>query len=180
MPTIYFCRHGQDEDNAEGLLNGTRDRPLTSKGKEQAVATAALLKGKGITKVFCSPMIRTTETATIIAGEAGLPAPVAMPEIGPRDFGVLTGKPKADIAKYSSNNIQTDSELIFLDPQGAEPFPAVYERAKKVIESLPSENVLLVSHIDVMKMLVGAANGTDWEVAVKNFYGNSEVAEVSK
>lgn len=36
MAKIYLVRHGQDEDNAAGRLNGRRDMPLTLKGVEQA------------------------------------------------------------------------------------------------------------------------------------------------
>ena len=29
---IYLARHGEDEDNANGILNGRRDMPLTREG----------------------------------------------------------------------------------------------------------------------------------------------------
>ncbi len=33
---IFIARHGQNEDNINGILNGHRDLPLTSLGREQA------------------------------------------------------------------------------------------------------------------------------------------------
>jgi len=33
---IYLTRHGQDQDNAHGILNGHRNTPLTELGIQQA------------------------------------------------------------------------------------------------------------------------------------------------
>ncbi|MBP7769257.1 histidine phosphatase family protein, partial [Candidatus Saccharibacteria bacterium] len=38
--SIYIARHGQNKDNAEGILNGHRDRPLTELGRRQAMELA--------------------------------------------------------------------------------------------------------------------------------------------
>ena len=38
MLKIYLTRHGQDVDNANGILNGHRDQPLTELGVGQATA----------------------------------------------------------------------------------------------------------------------------------------------
>jgi broad specificity phosphatase PhoE len=36
MLKLYLARHGQNLDNANGILNGHRDEPLTKKGMEKA------------------------------------------------------------------------------------------------------------------------------------------------
>jgi broad specificity phosphatase PhoE len=36
MATFYVARHGQNVDNANGILNGHRDLPLTELGEKQA------------------------------------------------------------------------------------------------------------------------------------------------
>ena len=41
-------RHGQDEDNAVGILNGHRDAPLTKFGRQQVKITAQKLKDNNI------------------------------------------------------------------------------------------------------------------------------------
>lgn len=33
---IFIARHGQNEDNVNGILNGHRDLPLTELGRQQA------------------------------------------------------------------------------------------------------------------------------------------------
>jgi probable phosphoglycerate mutase len=35
MMKIYLTRHGQNEDNLNGILNGHRDLPLTDLGRDQ-------------------------------------------------------------------------------------------------------------------------------------------------
>lgn len=59
MLTIYLARHGQDEDNANGILNGQRDNPLTKIGREQAAALARKIKELN-TKGSCPDKLRIT------------------------------------------------------------------------------------------------------------------------
>lgn len=44
MLKIYLARHGQNEDNAIGILNGYRDLPLTDTGLAQAAEVANKIK----------------------------------------------------------------------------------------------------------------------------------------
>ena len=46
MLNLYLARHGQDEDNAKGILNGRRDNPLTKLGVNQAKKLAENLSLK--------------------------------------------------------------------------------------------------------------------------------------
>lgn len=75
--TIFLTRHGQDEDNAQGILNGRRDKPLTKLGIEQATNLAKDIKKKGISinAIYSSPLIRTFKTATTISNILNLPEP---------------------------------------------------------------------------------------------------------
>lgn len=68
---IYLARHGQDEDNAAGILNGHRNQPLTSIGIEQASTVAAKIRSAGLTfdAIYSSPLQRAHRTAQIIASE---------------------------------------------------------------------------------------------------------------
>ena len=46
MTTIYIARHGQNEDNVRGILNGHRDLPLTDLGRQQARQLARHIKDR--------------------------------------------------------------------------------------------------------------------------------------
>ncbi|MFA5230620.1 MAG: phosphoglycerate mutase family protein, partial [Candidatus Paceibacterota bacterium] len=68
MLKIYLARHGQDQDNAMGILNGHRDNPLTDLGISQAHTMADKAKEKNLTfdVIYSSPLQRTFQTASII------------------------------------------------------------------------------------------------------------------
>ena len=63
---LYLIRHGQSANN-EGILPRVPDPPLTDLGVEQARWAGESLKDQGITRLYCSPMLRTLQTAQIIS-----------------------------------------------------------------------------------------------------------------
>lgn len=65
---IYIVRHGQDQDNANGLLNGHRDTALTEIGIEQANQIATKIQEANLVfdKIYSSPLQRAYRTAEII------------------------------------------------------------------------------------------------------------------
>ena len=71
---FWFLRHGETDYNARGLSQGAIDIPLNDNGRAQAKAAGSLLAGKGIVSIVCSPMLRTRETAIIVAAELDVAA----------------------------------------------------------------------------------------------------------
>ena len=69
MTTIYLVRHGQNHDNAQGILNGHRDQPLTELGREEAHAAwqKIVWLNLPITKIYSSPLARAYDTAQTIS-----------------------------------------------------------------------------------------------------------------
>ena len=63
MLNIYMARHGQDEDNVLGILNGRRDKSLTKEGIKQAEKLASKISKAGMSfdKIYSSPLKRTLE-----------------------------------------------------------------------------------------------------------------------
>lgn len=187
MLNIYLVRHGQDEDNISGILNGRRDMPLTDKGLEQAGLVAAELQASGIhfDKIYASPLQRAYRTAEVIADAVGAEKREVMPELIERDFGVMSGKPQSQIKELCSPDIiQTDTITYFLSPEGAETFPDLIERAKEIITTIEQKhadgNILLVSHGDIGKMIYCAYYNLDWKDVLTMFhFGNSEVLILS-
>jgi len=182
MLRIYLARHGQDEDNANGLLNGQRDTPLTDVGVAQAKQLAYEIEMRAMTfdKVYASPLKRAYATAQYICTQLDLPAPEVMDELKERNFGVLTGEPYGRIAELSANVLKTETVTYFLDPEGAETFPVLLERAEKILahvrEKHQKGNILLVSHGDIGKMIYAAFYKLDWMEVLKQFhFGNSEL-----
>ena len=183
MLKIYLARHGQNEDNAAGILNGHRDLPLTEVGRQQAYTLAEGMKemGRQFDTVYASPLIRAYDTANIVATTLNLPAPETLKELTERNFGVLTGKPVKDIEKYcGANVIKTDTITYFLSPDGAETFPELLERARQILSKIQKQHsdgsVLLVTHGDIGKMIYAAYYDLPWMNILTMFhFGNSEL-----
>jgi probable phosphoglycerate mutase len=187
MLKIFLVRHGQNVDNANGILNGHRDEPLTEIGISQAHETASKVKDTGIVfdKVYASPLQRAYKTAEIITDMIGLDKPEILPELIERDFGVMTGKPLLKIVELCAPDIlQTDTITYFLKPEGAETFPQLLARATELLADVQKRhtdgNILLVTHGDFGKMIYAAYYGLDWmEVLMLFHFGNSDLLELS-
>jgi broad specificity phosphatase PhoE len=188
MLEIYLARHGQNEDNANGILNGHRDLPLTAKGVKQAEEVAAKIMAANLSfkTIFSSPLIRAYETAEIIARATGGPKPVVLDELIERDFGVMTGQDQTRIEELCAPDIiKTETITYFLDPDGAETFPDLLMRASRLLKRLRDieldGNVLLVTHGDFGKMVYAAYYQLDWKDVLTMFhFGNSELLLLSE
>ena len=60
MTEIFIARHGQNEDNANGVLSGHRDLPLRGLGRAQAceLGEGIRLAGLQFDAVYGSPLSR--------------------------------------------------------------------------------------------------------------------------
>lgn len=211
VKNIYVSRHGQDADNANGILNGHRNSPLTDLGRQQATDVAAKMldagfrygdnnfpEGKTImSAIYSSPLLRALHTARIFAdvlkedassdeGQVEL-----LDDLIERDFGIMAGLPSSSITAIcgEDNILATDTINYFLEPEGAETFPQLIDRAKllfthidELTKDLPSDSsILLVTHGDFGKMLYAAFYDIPWEDVLRQFhFGNSEVLLLSK
>ena len=237
MVKIYVARHGQDLDNAQGILNGHRNQTLTDLGRQQARDVARKMLEAGFTlsspspssspttlsAIYSSPLIRARETAEIFlqilsraefneqSTATSYTSPVnktscikpnatvrveVLNDLIERDFGIMTGLPASSILEKCGMDrvLSTDKVNYFLDPEGAETFPDLIARAKRLLSRIqqnffsnvgdaamnvqisPSPSVLLVTHGDFGKMLYAAYYNLEWEHVLKQFhFGNSEV-----
>lgn len=188
MLKIYLARHGQDEDNANGLLNGHRDTPLTKIGLGQAYELATKIKESGLKfdHVFASPLKRASETAQIICETLGSPKPEILELLIERSFGKYDGFDKSKITtEFSPKGLLiTETINYILNPENGETFPDLMKRGKKVMDYLENRfkegNVLVVTHGDFGKMLYASYYDLDWQEVLKMFhFGNSELILLS-
>ena len=152
---IYFLRHGESKANVEGLFAGQReDSPLSETGVAQAEKAAQELCSKKIDRIIASRLIRTRQTAEIIAEVVGFNASkIEYDErIVEYDMGSLTGT--------QVRNISSD-ELISAD--GAEDAVEFQDRVISFLmdyKDLP-QNILLVSHAGVGRIIECTKQGLD-------------------
>lgn len=89
--TFYLLRHGEAEGNAEGLMQGHYDVPLTEKGRTQVKELSEKLKDINFDKAYSSDLLRTKQTAEIIVMERQL-AVQTSELIRERNYGKFEGK----------------------------------------------------------------------------------------
>ncbi len=187
MLKIYLARHGQNLDNANGILNGHRDEPLTDIGIGQAQEVASKIKAAGLSfdHIYSSPLQRASKTAQIIADAISGPAPIVLKGLIERDFGSMTGIEQSKIEEMCAPDIiKTDTITYFLKPPAAETFPNLLVRAGKLLEDVQRRhhegNILLVTHGDFGKMIYAKYYDLDWKDVLMLFhFGNSELLLLS-
>jgi len=171
---LILVRHGETEDNARDILMGRNDSPLTILGKKITKKVAKDLKKEEIDCLYCSPLGRAIKTAKIILKDLDYLDLNIEPLLIERDFGVLNGKHKDEMFKYTSKILKTDGVDYFLEAKNSETFPQLLKRAynliKKMEEKHPFKTVLLVTHGDIGKMIQAAYYGWNWQKGLKAPY----------
>src|SRR5512132_2119212 len=96
---VYMVRHGATQLSAEDRFAGAVDVELSEEGKFQAGQLAARLADDSIAAVYCSPLTRTVQTATILADAHQLPL---LREAGLREIhhGHWEGMRRADVEAH--------------------------------------------------------------------------------
>jgi probable phosphoglycerate mutase len=96
----YVCvaRHGETDWNIAGILQGWTDVPINDQGRRQAYELVGSFSHAKFSKVYSSPLIRSRETAEIIARSLRLDPPECHDGLMERHFGVIQGIPKSELA----------------------------------------------------------------------------------
>ena len=147
MTMIYLVRHGETDWNRARRIQGSTDIPLNETGRAQAAATGRLLARRSWDAVYASPLTRAYETASIIADEIGMPAPIAVPEIVERNYGAAEGLTGPEIElRYPGTVPGRESR----DEVAARVLPAILALA----EAHPGESIVVVSHGGVIRTVL--------------------------
>ncbi|ODN75182.1 hypothetical protein L202_06381 [Cryptococcus amylolentus CBS 6039] len=62
---LVLARHGQTDDNLQGIIQGHKDTPLNDWGRFESARLAGALRTVAITEAYTSPLSRASETASI-------------------------------------------------------------------------------------------------------------------
>lgn len=169
--TLILVRHGETPANAQRLLVGRMDPPLTERGKRQATALAAAVGG--VEELIVSPLRRARQTAAAFA------LPVRVDERWIEvDYGELDGHPVSEAWSPLWEQWQADAELA---PPDGESLAAVGRRVRAACEALREEaaarDVVVVTHVGPIKAAVAWALGAADEAAWRMFV---DVASISR
>ncbi|CAG1000212.1 partial putative phosphoglycerate mutase, partial [Anaerolineae bacterium] len=95
MTMLCVIRHGETSWNSEGRIQGQTDVPLSTVGRAQARAVAALLVGRNFDALYSSDLQRVVHTAQPAARALGLPVRID-PRLRERHYGIFETLTYAD------------------------------------------------------------------------------------
>ena len=163
MTEIVIVRHGETEFNRLGTFRGRADVPLNDRGREQAAAVCAALKGEPLAAVLSSPLVRALDTARPIAAEHGL-EPVIDLAFHNIELGEWQGAEKKRVEREHPDLWAlwvNDPDR--LEISGGERLAEVRERAYRrtleLVDTYRDRRVAVVTHRSVAKLLMGALLG---------------------
>ncbi len=174
--SLVLVRHGESVGNlaaaaaeragAEVVEIDTRDAdtPLSDRGREQAHALGLWLGGLPADErpdvVWCSPYVRTRQTAATALEAAGLDVPVRLDErLRDRELGVLDRLTRAGVAARHPGEAERRRLLgkMYHRPPGGESWADVALRLRSVLRDLAEREdgrrVLVVAHDAVVMLL---------------------------
>jgi len=170
----YFAmRHGESENIVFKIVDsGDQNCHLTQTGKKEVAHTAKQFKEKKIDMIFSSDLLRTKESADIIAEELGLPVHHDK-RLREANFGSFSGKPVVDYLKVFPTN---ESRFTNRAEEGSESLMDVRTRVWDFLREMEvkheGKNILIVSHEDTIWMISQAALGWSEKTAGSKKWGN--------
>jgi broad specificity phosphatase PhoE len=151
--------------SAEDRFAGAIDPALSPEGVYQAERLAERLSNDAIRAVYCSPMVRTLQTANILAAPHGL-TPVLCDGLREIGHGHWEGLRRSEVeAQFREEYAAWDEDPFTFAPQGGEAGVNVIARALPVIREIVlhhrGQNVLVVSHKATLRLLISSLLGFD-------------------
>jgi probable phosphoglycerate mutase len=162
---LLLVRHGATTLSAEDRFAGATDIPLSEDGRAQAAALAERLRDDPISAIYCSPMRRTLETASIIAAPHQL-APISRPALREIDHGHWEGLTRQDVeSRFKDEYARWEEDPFSSAPSGGECGVDVMARAlpivRAIVEAHHGQQVVVVSHKATIRLVISSLLGFD-------------------
>lgn len=153
MSTFYLIRHATNDFVGKSIVGWTPGVSLNAEGRAQAERLAWKLLGRGITRLYSSPLERALETAGPIAEALGLRVEVH-DALGEVRYGEWTGKrfdelerdPRWRLFNHYRSGTRAPGGELMLESQA---------RIVNELECLrvrhPAETIAAVSHADIIR-----------------------------
>ena len=154
--TILLVRHAVHTQYNQCLSGRSAGVPLSEAGREQARGLAAYLSQDGITRLECSPLDRTRETAMMIAAAAGVPLATSEPLIEV-DMGDWTGRTFDSFGDDPAWRAWNERRATARIPGGetmAEAQARIVGHIERTAREQDGRTVVLVSHSDMIRAAI--------------------------
>jgi broad specificity phosphatase PhoE len=160
--TILLIRHAAHVDLDRRLSGRRPGVALSEAGRAQAAALAQTLAELGVTRVECSPLDRTRETAAAIAAACGLPEPEPVEALIEIDLGEWTGRAFGtfgDDPAWRAWNEQRGTARIPGGETMAEAQARIAGHIAATGRARAGETVAMVTHSDMIRGAVAGVLG---------------------
>lgn len=153
--TIYLIRHAMPDIplGERWCVGGRTDLPLGPLGRLQAALLPFVPELRGVSAVFCSPLIRAIETAQPLC-----PSPIVVKGLEEQDMGVWDGLPFTEIRRRWPELYEARERQPELLPEGAEPWDELAGRVGRAVLCCLKKsegNIAVVSHKSSIAALTG-------------------------
>jgi len=177
---IIFLRHGQAENNTEKILAGRSPGVnLTETGIQQAEQTGKMLELLNVSKIYSSPIDRALQTAEIVGKHCDLEI-IPDQRLIELDMGKFTKMPYDEIfAKHGNVFLKFYEGNDEVSENGVETFATVQKRVFDmvdfVVKNHKNENVVLVTHMDPIKAMIGRVLNLKPEILFELIIANASL-----
>jgi len=155
LTEVYFIRHAEPDHS----IADDGSRPLTAKGKNDALRLVVQFRAVGITRIYSSPYIRAIQTVKPIAADKRLPIEIR------EDF-----RERKSNTEWIDDAMDLDTFVrrMWGDPyvaiDGGESVKAVQERNIRTLKSVVRENdhgkVIVGTHGTALATMISYYNST--------------------
>ncbi len=182
MQSLFLLRHAETTANADGVLQGRMDFPLSERGKAQAEALVPRLLGLKADLVLSSPARRVQATLGP-ALEQGLPEPRVVGELDEIDLGEASGlsfkRFMRDYGPFIDERAYLEGTYRF---PGGESRRDLYQRAERAwheLRAVQAERVLVASHGGLLSQLLAVMLGLPNDGRIRFRFDNAALCRVA-
>lgn len=155
--TVYLLRHGKIAAAGEQRRYiGQADLPLEPEGVRQAARLQALLGNLNFSVVYCSDLVRSRDTAKIIAG--ALEKTKAHPGLREIGLGDWEGRTFDEVARHFPDQFEARGrDIAYYRPPGGESFADCSKRAMEAFQQIMTEGgnpIIVVGHAGVNRVIL--------------------------
>lgn len=174
--TIYLIRHFPTEANVNGIFMGQQDFPaILPEHISSAYPVEWKIDARKKVHIMCSPLLRALQTSEYLISQfSKLERTIEIiPALSERCLGDFEGLPKSML---NTNDLYFYKHKLILDntPPNAEPIDIFINRVlsitSRVDDILLSQDVLIVSHMQVLRTLIGYYRGFSLAEMKNNWY----------
>lgn len=183
--TYYLLRHGRNvhqtklKDICYGWPDDETPCELDEVGVKEVTASGIKLKDKKIDLIYSSDILRTKQTAEIVASILGIKKIAYNIKLRDLNWGIFAGGPKKTALDFYQNRNRMDES-----PENGESWGDLQKRVSEFLmeidEKNKNKNILLISHGDAILLLEAWLNDWSLEEILEQRKGMIQTGELRK